>query len=86
MSLHLLAEHEKQISSCRHGWPASRFARMPSETSMSIWIPALHAGMTESRGLCELTVCIFKEGHEEKNFTVKDEKGLRFKICAGVLK
>jgi hypothetical protein len=52
---------------------------------MSIWIPALHAGMTESRGLCKLTVCIFKEGHEEKKLTVKDEKGLRFKICTGVL-
>jgi hypothetical protein len=53
---------------------------------MSIWIPALHAGMTESRGLLELTVCIFKEGHEKRNFTAEDATGLRFKICAGVLK
>src|ERR1044071_4531364 len=27
--------------------PASRFAGDASETSMSTWIPALHAGMTE---------------------------------------
>ena len=37
-------------------------------------IPALHAGMTESRGLCELTVCIFKEGHEEKKLYRKGRK------------
>jgi len=29
-----------------------RFARMLPETSMSAWIPALHAGMTELRGPC----------------------------------
>jgi hypothetical protein len=29
-------------------WMAGiRFARMPPETSLSRWIPALHAGMTE---------------------------------------
>jgi hypothetical protein len=27
-----------------------QIARMPPETSMSVWIPALHAGMTESWG------------------------------------
>jgi hypothetical protein len=48
-------------------------AWMPPETSMSIWIPALHAGMTESRVLLELTEAppprIFKgdhEGHEDR--------------------
>jgi hypothetical protein len=31
-------------------WMAGiQFARMLPETSMSAWIPALHAGMTESR-------------------------------------
>jgi hypothetical protein len=29
--------------------------RMRSETSMSAWIPALHAGMTRSRVLLKLT-------------------------------
>jgi hypothetical protein len=44
---------------------------------MSIWIPALHAGMTESRGLLELTVCIFKEGHEKKLYRKeRTQKGL----------
>jgi hypothetical protein len=26
--------------------PASKFTQMPPDTSMSAWIPALHAGMT----------------------------------------
>jgi hypothetical protein len=29
--------------------------RMRPETSMSVWIPALHAGMTQSRVLLKLT-------------------------------
>jgi hypothetical protein len=44
-----------QILSCRHGSPASRFARMPPETSMLAWVPALHAGTTKARLLVKLT-------------------------------
>jgi hypothetical protein len=43
-----------------------QFAGMLPETSMSAWIPALHAGMTQSRVLLELTEAppprIFKGG------------------------
>jgi hypothetical protein len=44
-------------------------AGMSPETSLSIWIPALHAEMTDSRWLCLSErapwPCIFKEVHEK---------------------
>jgi hypothetical protein len=34
---------------------ASRFVGMYPETSMSVWIPTLHSGMTESRVVLKQT-------------------------------
>jgi hypothetical protein len=49
MSLRLPAGPEMQIS-VMPAWIAGiRVNRMRPETSMSIWIPALHAGMMQSR-------------------------------------
>ena len=50
-------------------WIAGRFARMLPETSMSAWIPALHAGRTQSRrAVLEVTEVappvIFEGAHE----------------------
>jgi hypothetical protein len=48
--------HIKIFFSVMPAWIAGIQAhRMCPETSMSIWIPALHAGMTESRGVPTLT-------------------------------
>ena len=64
--------------------------RMRAETSMSAWIPALHAGMTQSRASAKLTEArpppFFKGGREEhevkkmkcNNFrTLRDLRALR---------
>jgi hypothetical protein len=69
MSLRSPTEHEMRIS-VRPPWIAGiQVRRMRPETSMSIWIPALHAGMTQSRGFCLRDIGpsgrIFKRGHEE---------------------
>src|SRR5438034_10089985 len=52
------------------------------ETSMSAWIPALHAGMTQSRGLClnwskSLHQVFFKgarEGHEARRIGLANDR------------
>ena len=67
MSLRLPREHENADfrhagMDCRH-----QVRRMPPETSMSAWIPALHAGMT-MRGMGStiqsLEWLIYKGEHE----------------------
>jgi hypothetical protein len=49
MSLRLLTEREME-SFVMPAWMAGiQVCGMRPETSMSVWIPALHAGMTQSR-------------------------------------
>jgi hypothetical protein len=61
---------ENENAELRHAGMDGRHQarRMRLVTSMSTWIPALHAGMTQSRALLELTGAlppgIFKEGRE----------------------
>jgi len=79
-----------QTSSWRHRQPASiRFARMLPGTSVSTWIPAFHAGMTQLRGaLLELTEVrppIFSKANKITKFKITDSEPfvlLYFRICA----
>jgi hypothetical protein len=50
-----------------------RVRRMRSETSMSAWISALHAGMTRSRVLLKLTEtpAYFQSDTKDKKFRMK---------------
>ena len=71
-------------------WMAGiQVCRMRPETSMSARIPALHAGMTQSRSRTktdrDLHPFYFlrraRRARRKENFTAKNAKGLRFKIC-----
>ena len=57
MILRSPTEHENGVF--RHAG-IHQVRRMHPETSMSAWIPALHAGMTQSRSLLKLTTLLWR--------------------------
>jgi hypothetical protein len=44
------------VSSCRHGVPEPRFTWMHPAASLRVWMPAVHAGMTDAVPDCQLNL------------------------------